>query len=315
MTTDNKWPGGGIPFGYRYEETLSSLVINQKELKILRLIFQLAMDGVGISRIANELNDRGLSPRRGKLWTAVIISYILSKDRLLFYMGLNKSNEKASWPQVLEVSEYEKLIKVFQDQSALKFPVKRKKTNYLLSGYGILKCGYCGGNVKASVTKSGERKILYYYCSRRQNSGSSACNKSKLHRQEIVDKVFISELREKTTEPKLTQITSFLELFKKKRHKEISELLRKAELSFSRTEPIEINKSILALKDNLYFLDQVSEEMRSLITPSQFDGSIVQDFIVSSVSEIILNNETLTIIYNFPISEDLAFQTSICLNK
>ena len=68
MDSTKKWIGGGIPFGYKYDEITSNLTVDKNETQILRMIFTLVKNGLGVNRITNELNNLQYPPRRGREW-------------------------------------------------------------------------------------------------------------------------------------------------------------------------------------------------------------------------------------------------------
>jgi DNA invertase Pin-like site-specific DNA recombinase len=74
-----EWGGRTTPYGYSFDmEKNKHLVINEEEAKVYRLIVHLFLDeGLGIKRIATELNNRVINNHSGKAWKMQAIHYIL----------------------------------------------------------------------------------------------------------------------------------------------------------------------------------------------------------------------------------------------
>ena len=73
-----EWGGRTTPYGFSFDmEKNKHLIINEEEAQIHRLIVHLFLDeGLGIKRIAAELNNRGQKNRAGRLWAMQAIHYI-----------------------------------------------------------------------------------------------------------------------------------------------------------------------------------------------------------------------------------------------
>lgn len=69
---DGKWNGGFAPYGYKLVdkegEKAKVLVINEEEAELVRLIYKLYLQGMGLSRVAKWLNDNGITYHYRKPW-------------------------------------------------------------------------------------------------------------------------------------------------------------------------------------------------------------------------------------------------------
>lgn len=66
-----KWKGGRRPYGYQVDPATSTLITDQDEAAVVRLIFGLyARDRLGGKTIARTLNDRGHRTTTGGTWSA-----------------------------------------------------------------------------------------------------------------------------------------------------------------------------------------------------------------------------------------------------
>jgi site-specific DNA recombinase len=67
---NGKWKGGKRPFGYQVDKTTDTLVPDESEAVIVRLIFDLyTRDRLGTRSIAKVLNDRGHRTTTGGRWS------------------------------------------------------------------------------------------------------------------------------------------------------------------------------------------------------------------------------------------------------
>lgn len=77
-------PAGVCPIGYRYSDDKKSVIVDEVEAAIVKLIFTEGQKGQSLHRIAETLNRKGLKTRRGKDWSAAGVHAII---RNRFYLG------------------------------------------------------------------------------------------------------------------------------------------------------------------------------------------------------------------------------------
>ena len=77
-------PAGCCPFGYQYSPDKKSVLINDTEARVVKMIFTEGQKGKSLHKIADYLNERDLKTRRGRAWSAGSVQVIL-KNR--FYLG------------------------------------------------------------------------------------------------------------------------------------------------------------------------------------------------------------------------------------
>lgn len=71
--------GGRVPYGYRSVD--KALVVDPAEAEVVRLIFRLRESGLGVKRIAAELNEHGYRTRRGQRWSYSSVQVILQNPK------------------------------------------------------------------------------------------------------------------------------------------------------------------------------------------------------------------------------------------
>lgn len=90
---EGKYIGSICPYGYSKEKLKGQkgykLIIDEKESKIVNIIFDLACKGIGASNIANHLNKIGTKPRKAEVWVSSSIRDIIHNP---VYYGMIKWN-------------------------------------------------------------------------------------------------------------------------------------------------------------------------------------------------------------------------------
>lgn len=78
---EGKFVGSITPFGYDKEKIKNDkgykLVINEYESEIVKMIFDLCLEGTGTSNIANTLNKLKMKAKKGEVWTPAMVRNIL----------------------------------------------------------------------------------------------------------------------------------------------------------------------------------------------------------------------------------------------
>lgn len=69
---------------YGFDLVNGELVVNETEAAVVRRIFGMYLQGIGKQRIADTLNDEGVTKKHGeKKWNTTMITYILSNERYI----------------------------------------------------------------------------------------------------------------------------------------------------------------------------------------------------------------------------------------
>ena len=170
---------GKPPYGY-HNGASGVLEVVREEAAVVELIYRLyTRDGIGLRLIAQHMNDREITTRRGGNWNMVTIRDILKNPSYMgtytrFGLRLPKAHEAIIPPD---------LFRTAQDLTRKKRPVGRvvNAEPFLLSG--LLFCGYCN-NTMMGVTrrqswkrKDGRRAkgvYRYYQCQSRNNQSRCA---------------------------------------------------------------------------------------------------------------------------------------------
>ncbi len=217
MRASQGYIAGGRCYGYDLERqrdaqgrSVTRAVVNEKEAIIVRDIFQLFLEGFGLTRIATKLNERGITPpsagKRGcGWWSPGAIREILRRERYrgVYVHGLKdrvrkggKRRASAGDPSKVirtEIPEWriideptwdavQKLIALKADEAGERgHAAPGPSAKYMLSGLAKHKdCGQAIG--VQNTTRAGER-VRAYGCAYHHKRGPRAC--PEVHMQPI----------------------------------------------------------------------------------------------------------------------------------
>jgi site-specific DNA recombinase len=221
-----------VPFGYSYNSTTKRLEINHADAPIIKMIFEMYKDGMGMKSIAHHLNgdnDEGKkypSPR-SKRWSEYTVGFILKNEVYLgnivynkrskterpykqpeligktaddVYVG-NDYNEREKWiitenahAPIIDERTFSK-VKEMMDTKA-----KRKGIRNNVSLFaGIAVCGKCGSGM---TFKRGRKNHLgqvvtkdNYYCMNYIRYGKKYCTSHHVGAHEL-ETVILDDLTE-----------------------------------------------------------------------------------------------------------------------
>lgn len=177
------------PYGYDKEKLKDEkgykLIPHPIEAEHVKTIFELCIEGVGTTNIANYLNEHDIKPRKSKHWTPATIRDILKNKT---YIGLltwekNKTikkliNGKTVKVRIKQTDEekyyitqglHEPLVTFEQYELAQETLKNRSTGNANNNGIknplnGLVKCGYCGGSmIRRPYTKSFKKNPVRAY--------------------------------------------------------------------------------------------------------------------------------------------------------
>ncbi|GEL66495.1 recombinase family protein [Marinilactibacillus psychrotolerans] len=171
-----------VPYGYRWIE--GELLIDEAEAEIVRKIYRLYYQGTGYSKIAEQLNKKGLLNRHNKKWVVARIQAILKND---FYIGQvtskygNKNRHDVPIiPMNLfyEVQSLRKSKHIHKKWVVRRFILRKK-----------LICPYCGSVCTPQHTLNNDKTYYYYRCARTSSDGTSHCKGVNLNAFDIETQV------------------------------------------------------------------------------------------------------------------------------
>lgn len=185
-----KWTGGPAPLGYDVVD--GNLVINEKEAKSIKLIFEMSAAGYGYGQIIDRLNILGYKTKNGNKFGKNSLYDILKNER---YKGTyifnrrssanseNKRNNHKYKPdsEIIRIENGCPAIvpkSLWMRANAVKRATRCSYTNarnpYLLTGLIYCKCG---GKFHGNVRRNRKKGTQYttYRCSKRINTRDCDC--------------------------------------------------------------------------------------------------------------------------------------------
>lgn len=218
---DGKWNGGFAPYGYKLiakdGEKAKVLVINEEEAELVRLIYKLYLQGMGLSRVAKWLNDNGYTKKIRQNGSVSLISSAFVKGVLdnPVYGGFiaygRRKNEKidGTRDEYHVVKQDKDSYKLYEGQHEaiidretwFRVQAKRelnafkrekvhsKEHEHMVSA--LLKCPVCGASMYGVVNRKKKKNsdefytdMWYYTCKNRKLVSGHLCNYKKHVRQD-----------------------------------------------------------------------------------------------------------------------------------
>ena len=160
---EGKYSGGTVPYGYEIDANKDNLlVINHDEADIIHTIFELYEAGYSLSRISQELRERGLkyqnyvnkkrSPEKDfGIW---FVHQILTAELLTGRKTKGATASFArSYPAIISVAQFDRCRKIAEDNNTRFGKVER-----IFLSKGLIRCPECGANFRAYSSK------IHYSC-------------------------------------------------------------------------------------------------------------------------------------------------------
>ncbi len=206
-----KFNGGIPPLGFDVDENLN-YVINPKEAKIIRTIFDMAESGIGYGKIIDHLKVHGYKTKRGSSFAKNSISSILRNPKYYGLYEFNRAPKRdvdgrrnfhankpdneiiridGSIPAIVSKEQFMTVQKQLEGRKH-KGGANRAKEIYLLSGKLI--CGDCGMAYCGNRTFNNQkRKYVFYVCNNRQRK--KECS-NRIIRREYIEAVVLEKVSE-----------------------------------------------------------------------------------------------------------------------
>lgn len=192
-----------VSLRFGYDIVNKEYVINEKEAKVVRKIFDMRQKGYSLIDISVELNKLGYKTKRGtefkknSLYDLLknekyIGNYIYGKGTKDDHRNLNENmiRHEGTIPAIISKEIFEAVNKKKEDKKES----TASKNFYLLTG--LIKCGECGstytGTTQTTKKKNGKvYKNQYYRCV--SNTKIGKCN-SRMIKKELIEEKVVSLL-------------------------------------------------------------------------------------------------------------------------
>lgn len=240
---------------YGYDKTPGdyfNLEINPDEARVVKYIYDwYTEEGYGASKIANMLNEKGITTKRNCQWSQNAISRILKNEIYIgkiingkeeisdFLTGTRKENDESEWivverPEltIIEEEQYKKAQDILSGRKeAFNITKERHSNKYVFST--LIKCADCGYSFRRMERKY-KNVYVSWVCSGRNANGTGSCdNKIKIPEEELLDAIKDYFTKILLQRDKIIQniIVEFNRVYKKKDDNAVYEKDLKAQLN------------------------------------------------------------------------------------
>lgn len=201
---ENGYTVGG-PGNYGYDVKNRKYVINPEEAIGVDLVFSMFLEGKSYADISDELENRGIKPRKSNRFSFATIHSILTNERNCGISTWNSHEKRKDRKRVVkelfpEVTSEEVVpeaiiskerFELVQDllQNRASGKKVQNKSPYLLTG--ILECGSCHEAITGNSQTSGRSKTVYrtYFCKNHQKKHGGSCSTKPIRVEYLEDMV------------------------------------------------------------------------------------------------------------------------------
>lgn len=186
-----KWTGGAPILGYDIED--SRLVVNEKEAKRVREIFDLYAERQSLVETVGELNRRGWTiklwttrtgkERGGKPFTRASLFSLLTNPTYVGKVKHNGSIYAGEHEAIVDEKAWQRVQKLLRRNGTTRGRATRNKHGALLRG--LLWCASCDTRMTHSYTRKSKKLYRYYICTQAQRGGWDSCPTKSIPAGEI----------------------------------------------------------------------------------------------------------------------------------
>jgi site-specific DNA recombinase len=181
---EGNWVINQAPYGYELDKDNKTLTINEEEALIVKRIFNYYLDGLGINKIAIELNHLNVKSKKDLGWNDFKVQYILSNPLYIGTMRYNYRVNKENYfevanthPPIVSRETFENVQRIRKSRSVIH--PKAATSKFIFSG--TARCARCGSPLagKYGYSKRGDKEYRprAYYCT---NSRIGECNQRNM---------------------------------------------------------------------------------------------------------------------------------------
>ncbi|MCK9615769.1 MAG: recombinase family protein [Candidatus Omnitrophica bacterium] len=210
-----KWIGGRPPLGYNIDKEKHKLLINHKEAKLVRGMFDLYLEKRSVLAVTINMNNKGYTTKQymsekglrfgGIKFKVTGVYNILTSVLYIGKVEYHGEFYQGEQEPIISEDIFQKVQKILAENKPDCKITKRNKHVGLLSG--MLRCKACDAPMYFTYNvKANKYKYHYYACMNASKRGYKSCPVRLLNAQKIEDKV-IESLRTIVHEPKLNEDT------------------------------------------------------------------------------------------------------------
>lgn len=321
-----------IVFGYdKIPDERYTLKINEEEAKIVKEIFEsYVYKGIGTTKIAWDLNDRGIRTKKTKskwvqtsivrmLKNPIYIGRVTNKKSEVtdFITGTRKDLPEEEWitverPEMRIISDelFNRAQGILAQRSKeFKLNNKREKTEYVFSTLIYCKhCGYSFRRIRRKYTEDG-KEYIRWVCSGRNSMGINHCpNTTVIDEEELINaikeylKSIISNKKNfmKAVEKEFEKITKLRENNERSEENLLKEIERATVKKQKYMEMFQ--NEVINIQELKKYTNPLNEDIArlerelKLITSQIKEKDVLEKELSKTISTVddILNNKTIT---------------------
>ena len=200
------WVTPHAPYGYKRvfvadgPKKRPKLAFDPPADSVVRRIFLLAGQRKSTLDIAKIFNQEGIASPRGTKWLKTTIHRILTNEVYTgaLVWGVTAKDKvppvrvEDAFPALVSREEYNRVVKVMQDNAPARQHPQRTASPYLLSG--LAKCAKCRRALIGQEAKSGQ--YAYYVCHSLLKRGKGTCHTPRLNAKRF-ERTIIDQIRMK----------------------------------------------------------------------------------------------------------------------
>lgn len=181
---------GALPLGY-IKGADSRYQICEPEAEIVREIFRRVYELENLSEIIRDLNSRGITTKKGKVWNRSSFNQMLSNERYTGVYIYGDIRIPGGVPQIVSQGLFDAVQTIMHRKPNCRkdptgqTPQRRRRDSgmYLLTGK--LYCGHCKSPMIGISGTSKSSDLHYYYTCKGHREDHAFCSKKNVRRDQI----------------------------------------------------------------------------------------------------------------------------------
>ena len=211
-----KHTAGIPPLGYDVDDN-KKYVINEKEAEIIKIIFQMSLNGSGYAKIAHELNKQSLVNKKGRPFAKTSIRDTLLNEKYIgnYVLGLKDKNGKLTGnerrkegviPAIIDKDIFYSVQEMMKKRKSGK---RAEQQNYILTGF--CQCGECDGAYTGGGVVHGRTKKYFVYTCSSRKAKKTDCKNMQIRKDLLENMVFEKIRNEIFQDDKIEYISKEIE--------------------------------------------------------------------------------------------------------
>ena len=215
---------GPLPLGYKKGKD-GRFEIIPEEAQIVQEIFDRVAKGEVFANIFRDLNERGVTTKRGLPWDRNSFSNILHSEKYIGVYEYADLRIEDGIPPIIDKELFDRVQERCRTKPNPRHnPQKRRRESgvYLLTGK--LYCGECKGPMVGVSGTGSHGELHFYYACKTRRDKKGACHKKQVTR-DYAEELVASELKKVISQPKVIEWIADRATEYLKEHQETDEIV------------------------------------------------------------------------------------------